>query len=249
VYSREDERQMSRMGFAAIMIAGALSLQGQPAPRPAFEVASVKANASGSGGTMLNPNHGDLIADNVSLRQLVSFAFEIPDVQISAPSWMADQRFDIHAKRPAGAPEGDWRAMLQTLLEDRFHLKSHHESKEATVYNLVVASGGLKALALDASGATPPIKSSPSTPSMMMTNGTLSQFAGSLSRILGRPVVDRTGIEGKFRLVLAYDARPDPEGPDVYEALRNDLGLKLESAKGAVDVLVVDGADRTPTEN
>jgi uncharacterized protein (TIGR03435 family) len=242
--------------FAICVLAGIGSAQ-TPSELPsletarlAFEAASVKPNNSGNGVSMMNPNRGgSFIARNSSLRGLISAALGVPYAQISGPTWMANQGFDIYAKRPAGARTDDWKPMLQALLEDRFHLQTHRETREESVYFLVLASGVLNAPAFDPTAPNPTPPSVPGGIAMLMTNGRLSQFAASLSHILGRPVVDRTGIDGRFHLMLKYDNRTEPEGPDIFQALRGQLGLKLESGKSLVDILVVDHVDKTPTEN
>jgi uncharacterized protein (TIGR03435 family) len=162
---------------------------------------------------------------------------------------MANQSFDIDAKRPTDVRTVDWPLMLQSLLEDRFHLQTHRETKEESVYFLALSSGGLKAPSFDPDDPNPPPPSVPGGIAMLVTNGRLSTFAASLSHVVGWPVVDRTAIEGRFHLMLRYDNRTEPEGPDIFEALREQLGLRLESGRSLVEILVVDHVDKTPTEN
>jgi uncharacterized protein (TIGR03435 family) len=118
------------------------------------------------------------------------------------------------------------------------------------IYFMDVASGGLKVHAIDLDNP-PPVPPPPKgSQAMTFMHGSLSEFAAvNLSRALGRPVVDRTGIQGIFYLWLGWDSRADPEGPDILTALREQLGLRLEASKGPVDALIVDRVDKVPTEN
>ena len=152
---------------------------------------------------------------------------------------------------------------MQNMLIDRFHLQIHHDVKQLPVYNLNVAKGGFKVKEADPNNPYPEMKMNGArisgAGSMMFGPGqftgnavTMASLAGNLSNILGRLVIDKTGLTGKYDLVLKYapDDAPsttDP-GPSLFSALEEQLGLHLESAKGPVDTIVVDHLEQ-PTEN
>ena len=215
-----------------------------------FEVASVKPNLSGDPGAQWSPKHGNFTAENAPLKQLIRLAYHVPDSMISGPGWLDSLRYDINAKGTGDAPESQVMLMLQALLEDRFHLQAHRETKEMAVYFLVVANGGLKMQSADATNPTLFPQAPPGAHSVMqMARASLAEIAGSLSRPAGRPVLDRTGIQGTFRLRLWYTNNSESEGPDLFAALREQLGLRLEAGRGPVETLVVDHADKVPTED
>ncbi len=223
---------------------------GQEPARPEFEVASVKANLSGSGLSRWEPDHhGSFRAENASLKTLIHSAYGVPTIQISGPALLDSLHLDITAKGPTDAPDNQVWLMVQTLLEERLHLRVHRETKEMAVGLLSLASGGLKMKPVDPSNPAP----FPPLPSggwsLMQMTGTLPEIAANLSNFVQRPVLDRTGIEGRFRIRLYYNNSAESEGPDMYAALREQLGLRLEQGRAPVELLVVDHADQTPTEN
>jgi uncharacterized protein (TIGR03435 family) len=271
--------------------------QGAASDGPSFEVASVKQNKSGDGFMRIGGPPGRFNATNVPLRQLVQLAYQIQTFQLEGgPSWISSDRFDIVAKIEGNLPSpmpgvpGPIPLMMRTLLADRFKLMVHHETKEQSIYALVMARADGKlgsqlkksetdcaALAAARGRSGPP----PQPPSpgvrpqcgMMMRPGglsaggfPLSQLVASLSGNLQRVVVDRTGLTGNFDLDLTWtpDQMPqqqgprppgapdlppiDPNGPSLFTAVQEQLGLKLESTKGPVDVLVIDRAEK-PTED
>jgi bla regulator protein BlaR1 len=215
---------------------------------PVFEVASVKPNLSGDPGAQLNPEHGNFTAENASLRQLIRLAYHVPDFMISGPAWLDSLRYDINAKGMGDAPQSQVALMLRALLADRFHLQVHRETKEMSVYFLVVAKGGLKLQSADAPDPAPFPNLPPGPHGVMQAARiSLADLAGNLSRPAGRPVLDRTGIQGTFRLRLWYTNNSESEGPDLFAALREQLGLRLEPGRGPVETLAVDHADKVPT--
>ncbi len=178
-------------------------------------------------------------------------AYDLSFVQITGPAWLNQDRFDLAATAPQGVPDTEMKSMLQALLKDRFGLAAHIETKEMPVYNLVVAKEGLKIKPLDPNG--PP----PSQPTRLP--GATSAFGGILTMAeltiylasSGRPVIDKTGLEGRYFCFVQYGelgANPD-QAPDIFGAVQQQLGLKLEPSKGMVEMLVVDHIERTPTEN
>lgn len=223
---------------------------------PVFQVASVKPNLSGDPGSQWNPRHGNFTAENAPLKQLVGRAYHVQYPLISGPGWLDSMRYDINAKGTGDAPESQVMLMLQALLEDRFHLRVHRETKEMAVYLLVVANGGLKMQSADEPNPTTFPNLPPGPHSVMqMRRASLAEIADGLSGFVGRPVLDRTGIQESFRLRLwynnnlSYTDNSEPEGPDLFAALREQLGLRLEAGRAPVERLVVDQADKVPTEN
>ena len=194
------------------------------------------------------------------------------------PNWLDRDRFDVEAKAEGPATPNDLRQMMRTLLAERFALKSHSETKEVNVYALVLARAdgklGPKVQPWDGkcNGREPPPAQPNSTrvlrcaalfrpPGMVLEGASMAVLAEMLSTPppnLGRLVVDRTGLTGEFNLQLEFQFLPpnlngqvlpdDPLAPSLFTALQEQLGLKLQSARGNTDVLVVDQAEK-PTAN
>ncbi len=227
-----------------------------------FEVASVKPNNSMDNGMSLNRAPGGrFTATNVTLNMLVTFAYDIRPHQLSgAPGWMNSDRYDIvarpSAKDAAAEPQGDsggpearerFRQRVRALLADRFQLVVHKEMKEMPILALVVAKGGPHLAPASGQG-----------PSIQGRNGqltckklTMKDFAErTLAQRMGRNVVDRTGLDGEFDFEVKYvedrgaGAVADVSGPDFLSAMQEQLGLKLEPAKGPVEVIVVDHVEK-----
>jgi uncharacterized protein (TIGR03435 family) len=233
------------------------------APPPAFDVASVKRSPpqplGKGGGSNMKADPGRLTCTNVPLKRYVVVAWGLKDYQLSTPDWMNDERYDVTATMPAGTPPREVLLMLRALLVDRFKLATHRETKELAVYALAVDRNGLKLK--PAEGFNTSVSSSPAGRSMR-GNVTMKSFAGLLSGLLDRPVVDMTALAGGFNINLDWapdDVRSNPNGnegkagddvpgPSIYTALHG-VGLKLESRKAPIEVLVVDRAEKVPVEN
>ncbi len=245
------------------MVFRRLKPQDPSAPPPAFDAASVKrsppdASAKGRGSNM-RADPGRLTCTNVPLKRYVTAAWGLKDYQVSAPDWMNDERYDMTATMPAGTPPREVLLMLQGLLVDRFKLATHRETKELAVYALVVEKNGLKLKPAEGFGTS--VSSSPKGASLR-ANVTMKGFAGTLSDILDRPVVDMTGMTGGFNINLEWTPDEIPSnpngkeggaadgipGPTIYTAL-HAVGLKLESRKAPIEILVVDHAEKVPVEN
>jgi uncharacterized protein (TIGR03435 family) len=200
----------------------------------------------------MSTNTGSLNYTNVTLKDVIGQAYKIPESQISGPDWLNTDRFDIAAKIPAGARD-QVPQMLQALLSTRFHVVLHRDTKELPVYELTVAKNGPKLKHIDSeSGIT---SNANRTRWHLDAKVTMHALAEFLSERVGRPVFDRTGLSGPFEVTLdwAIDDAPaadgaDP-GPSLFTALQEQLGLKLDSTKGPVETIVVDRADRVPSEN
>jgi len=295
---------MFRTTGVAVVLCASIALGQQPNPKLTFEVASIKPAApqamvlfqgsmDGGPGT---PAPGRIRFTDVPLRVLIMRAYDVQSFQVSGPSWMDSQRFDVIAKVPDRATKEDAQIMLQNLLEDRLKLKLHKGSKEASIYELVVAKGGIKikeaaqTAAASAEGAGEPprgrdgfLRTPHGQPGIQaMVNGrmrmqgdavTMARLTDILGMALGRPVVDKTGLTGAYDVTLDFSPEgmgPGPKGPapgegggnpaeaprdsndsgpTIFTALQEQLGLKLESRKGPVDLLVVESVEKVPTKN
>ena len=213
----------------------------QGSPRLAFAVASIKADTSGSGLVRLSTLPGRISAVNVTLRMLLRNAYNIPDSRMSGgPPWIGIDRFDVEARSDGAEPAGQVRAMLRSLLEDRFKLNARIETRDLPVYSLIVArSDGKLSNQLRRSGdaclpPTPPAGAPPPPPpppgGLGPTSGqcpsilapgaisgrqlTMARLAETLSLWVDRTVIDRTGLEGNFDIDLQWMAdRPLSGGP------------------------------------
>jgi uncharacterized protein (TIGR03435 family) len=191
-------------------------------------------------------------------------AFGVERHQLSAPDWVSATRFDITARVPPEATEDQYRRMLQNLLADRFKLVFHRDTRILQVYELVVAKNGpkLHASSIDPSGANDGLKPPHPLPSLPPgfhgpVNVTLDKvpmepIVNDLEGLLGQPVVDATGLTGRYTIELHVFLGPPPPGEedlDLFEALQKQLGLMLVQKKRSIDIIVIDHIERTPTEN
>lgn len=217
---------------------------------PSFEVASVRS---------VGPDHGftvfpkfpasQFVAENISLKLLIAIAYGINDNAISAePGWLDSTYFTVKAK-----PEGDtpltakqYRPLLQQLLKERFKLAVHQETRDVPGYALVVAKGGPKLTPAEKTDAMAYILSD----GLQSASVSLKTVASLLSRPLGHPVIDKTGVTGTYKLNLSFaptDATESPL-PSIFTAVQEQLGLKLESQKVPATFLVIDHVEKLPTE-
>jgi uncharacterized protein (TIGR03435 family) len=252
-----------------------------------FEVASVKPNGSGATDIRWTFANGRFTAVNVTLKALISSAYgspqqPLPDFQISGgPSWLDSARFDVLAQVPVEAVSKDSTAMtastivmLRGLLEERFQLRTHFESREQPIYALVLSNQNgelgpqlrrrtVDCAAVAAGTATGEPCGGQVFPGRVSSRGvSIPQLVSGLARLMpdvGRLVVDRTGLTGAYDVDLTWtpeqlptaarNAMPmptapiDPNGPSLFTALQEQLGLKLESARGRVPVLIIDSVD------
>jgi|SRR5215471_8724068 len=275
--------------LATVALATGFLSHAQPRVRSGFDVASVRPSAHPEGQSFLQAIPGRLRMTNLALRRLILNAYDVQDYQLLRdPPWIASEHYDIQATAAGDTSvrqmEG---AMLQVLLEDRFKLSLHRETRQLPVYELTVGKGGAKLQPSREGSCTPyPVDSAPPTPPTpgqknfcglhLSVNGltreldgrgvTMAVLAASLSRTynsdLGRNVIDKTGLPGTFDLHLKWAIRPlaaqanpgaatpadDSSGPSLFNALQDQLGLRLEPAKGPVEVLVIDHVEK-PSAN
>ena len=189
---------------------------------------------------------------NVTLQSCISWAYSVQDFQITGA--LGSDRFDITAKAAAPATAPTLRAMLGTLLAERFKLVFHRDTKERKSLVLVVAKGGPKLRSSEEDG---PGVLKPNKGRMVAQHASMSEFIGTLSGPLRAPVVDKTELTGRYDFTVdlsSYFADVKPgEQPDmtaiVMSALREQLGLNLESRKETVEILVIDHLERIPSQN
>ena len=195
---------------------------------------------------------GSLTVTNLTLQTLVQEAYGVKRYQIAGgPKWLDSDRFDIAAKAEGDPNRKQMMAMLRTLLADRFQLKARRESREGNVYALVVAKNGAR-LKEPASGDQSFIHLArfdpPERPTLTYVlygqKTSMPLLAERLAGELSAPVLDRTGIKRDFdfRLEFAYDESQPDSGPSIIGAIQEQLGLKLEPAKGPVETLVIETA-------
>jgi uncharacterized protein (TIGR03435 family) len=229
---------------AALLLAGPVAAQ-------QFEVVSIKPNRGGSDGTVIKTQPGGrFVASNATLKDFIEFAFGVRDFQVAgAPGWAERDAWDVAANAPDGKDIDDdaLKPMMQSLLATRFQFKFHREVRQLPVYSLLVEKSGAKLTphkgtdgpsgrTLVAAGrATLTAKAVP-----------IAALAENLARAVGRPVTDNTGLMGLYDLKLEWtpDQTTDAGAASIFTALREQLGLRLEPARGPVDVIVVDAAER-----
>jgi uncharacterized protein (TIGR03435 family) len=247
--------------LALLVIAGGVGLSrrahAQRNQEPAFEVTSVKANTSGApniGGPGDRFSSGRFQTTNIPLRVLMRQAFQRfqDDEMVGGPSWVDGDRWDIAGTTES--PSAPMLPMIRTLLRDRFKLATHHETRELSVYALVFARADHQ--------LGPSMRSTTEPPNFRQGVGSLAGRASigvllsTLSGLTRRIVIDRTGLAGTYELALHWmpatlpaGVTPDvPDSPSVFTAVQEQLGLKLESTRAPIDVLVIDHVEK-PTED
>jgi uncharacterized protein (TIGR03435 family) len=254
----------SMVSMGGLMLAGSLAPRwiafAQQEPRSVFEVASIKLAPPDSGDFRLFwiPG-GRFITTSATLKDLVGFAYDVRGHQISGgPNWLESNKYNIEAKADSTTriPEGfaasdSFRMMVRSLLNDRFGLSAHRQSHEEQIYELRVEKGGPKLR--EAAKAIP----SGLFPGRGRVDGKAAQMsllARYLSNPVGRVVVDKTGLSGGYDFTLTWMPEPaagpdaptpaDPDLPSIFSALQEQLGLRLQSAKGPVEALVIDHAEK-----
>ena len=249
-----------------MMAAGSFVLKGQE-----FEAASIKPSAPMEMGRIrvgieMLPG-GRISMSGVTVKNLIQQAYGVRDFQIvGGPSWMGSERYDITAKPEGAATQEQVKVMTQALLADRFKLQFHRETKELPTYALVVAKGGPKMKQSEAAGGSGEGRGGQMR---MMGRGhfeaqgiPVSGLVNQISNALGRSVIDKTELQGDYDFKLDWtpdenapgmmrapggDAAPPPSdasGVSIFTALQDQLGLKLESTKGPVEILVIDRAEK-----
>jgi uncharacterized protein (TIGR03435 family) len=225
--------------LCVVIVAGSSAQSQAPAPeRPAFEVASIKLRQPTPPfrvSTEIGP--AGIHYNNVTLKNCIRSAIN-------------SERYEIISKAASAVPKAQLMLMLQTLIETRFGLKLHRETKELPVYALVVGKGGLKLHAGKEGGETEVGGARHLIDSRGMGMQQLAGFLSQFTQSSGMPVLDMTGVPGVFDVTLDFvsgDAADKSADPDIFTAVQ-ELGLKLESRKSPLEVLVIDHVEK-PSEN
>jgi bla regulator protein BlaR1 len=247
------------LGFAAVTGIAIPIAIGQQTAAPKFEVASIRANHLGSTSSDLGPPIGNrFTARNVYIKILMRVAYNVQDFQIvGAPDWTETDRFDIQATADrSNVNRDEYRLLLQSLLTERFGLNAHRETKEEPVFLLTAASGGSRLKESEcAKDAAPNACQTAERTDRGSLRGhfvPMSELCSVLESITGRPVLDRTNLTGMYEIDLKWTpglpAADDLTGPSLTTAIEEQLGLKLQSGKGPVSMLMVEHIER-PSEN
>jgi uncharacterized protein (TIGR03435 family) len=233
------------------------------APPPVFDVAAIHPHISEPhehNSIWSSATDGNFKAENVSVRTLIWWAYEMPEARIlDLPDWAGTSHFNIDAAADSAldrqlkgftsdAARKVKEAMVRALLADRFKLVTHTETRELPVYLLVIARGGAKLGPPEANGTVINLGNQHME---VQTANSVPSLAEQLSKVAGRDVLDNTGITGRYHLTLKWtpddatapssaDGAEADNGPSLFTALEEQLGLRLEPAKGPVPVLVID---------
>jgi uncharacterized protein (TIGR03435 family) len=237
--------------------------------QPAFDAASIKPSSANKRGGGFNAPPGRLDVKNQSLRELIKFAFNIHDYQLTGgPGWIDGDRYDIVASTAGQSTTTQKRLMLQALLTERFALAVHQDTKDISGYALIVAKGGPKFQAAKTDEGSMMLgRNERGLRTLTVGNSRMTGLAAMLADVLGRPVSDATGLTGLYDLKMEWtpDVGESPlslkrnlvpeagastasDGPSIFSALQEQLGLKLEPRKVPTDVTIVDRAQKPTLE-
>ncbi len=267
---------MKRLVFCGVLLLAAGNLRSAraqdksaaPAAGPnvkpqEYDVVSIRPNKSDSGQFKLSIGHDRFSAENVTLQQMLTMAYSLrPELISGITGVMSSARFDVEAKvmgtnaqTPAKLSDSELERMLVPVLERRFGLKTHFETKVQPVFELVVTKGGAKLgpTAVDAQDGNYRESWTNDKREFIATRINLENLATFLSDKVQRTVIDKTGLEGRYSFDLKWSSDDGPggqadAGPSIYTVLEEQLGLKLQSAKAPVKSLMVDHA-QMPSEN
>jgi bla regulator protein blaR1 len=236
---------------------------------PKYEVASIKPNMDNDFRyTFRIEPDGTLAATGITLKRLMMTAYNVQGFRIvGGPGWVDSRRWDVQARPNRAASSDQIRPMLRALLEDRFQLHSHSETRNMPVYELVVDRKGAKIPTAKDTETRPTVRVT--TGSIELTKATSATFASQLSYALSQPVIDKTSLSGTFDFAIEWTPEPredggpttaglppgTPEppastldGPSIFTAIREQLGLRLQSGRGPVEAVVIDDL-QMPTSN
>jgi uncharacterized protein (TIGR03435 family) len=237
--------------------------QDTPIRPQAFEVASIKFSDPNSNNYGIGTAPGGrFMANNWTLKGLIGYAYRVQDDQISGgPPWVSSDRFDIVAKAEEGSIPDDApsspgglppiRYLVQTLLAERFNLKLHQDVRELPTFELMIAKSGSKLQMVEPQDGVPEIGVRHIDAKSISIGG----FCAALALELRRTVVNKTGLDGTYQVHLEWGINltesgdpgtrlPAAAGPTIFTAIEEQLGLRLESRKTPMQVLIVDSADK-----
>jgi uncharacterized protein (TIGR03435 family) len=262
-----------RQSVALLYVLAASASAQTAGTRPAFDVTSVKPRAGGAQYLAFRGDPGGVHLEG-PLSFLIRFAYAVQDYQLEGgPGWIQSENYVVEGKVATPHSPLEMRSMLQVMLEDRFALKTHSETREGSIYSLVVGRKGSKMKSWVEGSCVNPAPGKPLEPGMTACGyrpglGTLDSqgvsvaiLADFLSSIMGRSVVDKTGLTGRFDFHLEYkidqatagfqaaaESNADDSRPTIFTALQEQLGLQLKSDTGPREYLVIDRAEK-PSEN
>jgi uncharacterized protein (TIGR03435 family) len=238
--------------------------------KPAFEVATIKPSDPASKGQIVTLRGTEVITTNTTVHDLINLAYWLHPKQLSGgPAWTESDKFDMTGKPDApGQPNVDqMKMMIQKLLADRFQLKFHFEKRELSAYAVRISKAGAKIIrSQDDPKGLPGFYFGRAAGGTTLTfrNSPMSQVTAILQNFLDKPVVDQSGLSEKYDFTVTFtldaaqavrlggpptSAADNPDAaPDVFAAFEQQLGLKLESTKAPVDVMVIDKVEK-PSEN
>ncbi len=252
----EPMRRMSAVaGLTGVLLLAPNAVRSQAPAKLEFEVASIKPSATVGSFTIDFPPGGRFSARNLTVAILLRTAYLVQDYQIlGGPNWMNSAGFDIEARASAGTgepPRDQVLKMIQALLAERFHLGLHGETRQLPVYNLVVGKTGSKLKPAESNAAPARTLKMGELSTQKMSMATLANL---LAFDLKRPVKDETGLHGEFAFTLEWTLGLGESDtgqlsrPSLFTAVQEQLGLKLEAAKGPVEILVIDHLEK-PSED
>jgi len=231
----------------ALLLFASITAFGQA---PAFDAASIKPSGPGAIGSTYGFQRGGIEVHNGTLKGLIEMAYGVRDFQITGgPGWLGSAQYNIVAKGP-DEPVPAVRLRVQSLLAERFGLQFHRETREIAEYALTTAKNGTKLAEASAETASSPAGIHMTCGQMTGTHATIAGLAVYLSRLFDRPVVDRTSFTGAYDFQLHWT--PDTacadgantDGPSIFTAVQEQIGLKLETIRGPMEMIVVDRAEK-----
>jgi uncharacterized protein (TIGR03435 family) len=223
-----------------------------------FDVVSIKPTPPGKPSIAIGTKPGRFMANGATVSFLLQYAYGLQAFEIAGgPSWTESDRFEIEGKFDGEDAPNRTIPMLREVLADRFKLKFHRETRQLPVYELTVAKNGPKLREPDAARKGIEPRFAPSAGRLVASNQTMAVLATVLPRTLRRRVLDRTGLKGHYDFVLQWtpdenetaplrpsSTLPDPNGPSIFSAIQEQLGLRLESSRGPVEVLVIEDVEK-----
>jgi len=244
------------MRFPHLVVSAALAtirvLAQEREALPAFEVASVKPHPPDPVGTMMQERQGATLYRKINLLAVIRRAYTVATRQIVGPAWLRDERYDIEAKLPPGAGEEQIPKMLQRLLAERFHFEAHLEQRDLPAYTMSAAKNGLK-MRSSPEGKLGYGPSHDAAGFHLRGKITLPILGDVLSDMLGAPVSNRLEGDGLYDLDLTFDDEGKGMGAEttgvLISAIRDQLGIRLDSAKATFDIVIVDRVEKVPDGN
>jgi uncharacterized protein (TIGR03435 family) len=221
---------------------------------PTFEVASIKPNITGDARSGYNTGQRGFVGTNVTARSLIRYAYHVQDFQlVDTPDWVRNERYDVIAKSDHEPQDDEMRLMMRALLAERFQLTAHHDKRELSIYALVMLRADhrlgpniTKSEKDCTADCGTSVNESRQAATLIGRGISMDALAVRLSDSANRVVVDRTGLSANYDVNLSWtpEQSATTTGASLFTALQEQLGLKLESTRGPVEVLVIDHIER-----